>query len=452
MAYQIIRVAGMKKFDVAGIQIHDLRSRDVSHTNTYIDFERSSFNYDLHNGEQKINFTDVINERIRSLDLKRAVRKDANIMAQLFISASPEWFGQIDEQTQRKYFEDAYGWVCDRYGKENIISAIVHLDEATPHMHVNFVPVANGKVCYADLFSERPHAGRGRKGGQLTALQDDFHEHNKSKGYDLERGERGSDTEHLSVLDFKKQERAKEIAELESVKSQTMNSVSELRSFAIKLEDEVRYLKKKKDKLEGQIIEMRGQLEPLQESIALLAAIDAEYEAKKKYVDRAKEISEISMKYPAYVKVSRKTFGKEEFITVPAEKWEAKHVAANEVSMVEKMRASSEESMANFTKSQSGKHYKTMKSKINNLEGKNRSLQEKNDSQQKRIGSYEKQLKHKDGTIDAIISRVNRILGLIDMDEAQRFIDIWDGEVEEAKRRQTQQKKQERSRYDGWEV
>lgn len=451
MAYQIIRVAGMKKFDVAGIQIHDLRSRDVSHTNTYIDFERSSLNYDLHNGEQKINFTEVINERIRSLDLKRAVRKDANIMAQLFISASPEWFGQIDEQVQRKYFEDAYGWVCDRYGKENIISAIVHLDEATPHMHVNFVPVSNGKVCYADLFSERPHAGRGRKGGQLTTLQDDFHEHNKSKEYDLERGERGSAAEHLSVLDFKKQERAKEVAELEGLKEQALVSVSKARDTAFELRDDVRYLEEEKGKLEGQIGVLRGQLEQGQQNAARMAAVNAEYRAKKKYVESVKEASDSSVRLPDYVKITKKTFGKEEFVTVPMEKWLAKHIAANEAGFLDDMQVSLEKSMADFVKSQSGVNYQAMRNKIKGLESENVDLKDKNRSQQMRIDGYEKQLKQKDEAIDTVMSRVNRILGLIDGGEAQRFRDIWVGEIEELERRQQVHQKS-RGRDDEWEM
>ena len=183
------------------------------------------------------------------MDLKKAVRKDANVMAQIFISASPEWFRVVDEsncnrdvdkddsggidkntvgtnnnsskvlyeidpEIQKRYFEDAYKWVCNRYGIENIISATVHLDEATPHMHINLVPVANGKVCYADLFTEKPQKSRGRNGRQLTALHDDFYKHNQSNGYNLERGELQSVTgkkEHLSVLDFKRQEREKEV-------------------------------------------------------------------------------------------------------------------------------------------------------------------------------------------------------------------------------------------------
>ena len=282
MAYQIIRVAGYKngakgQKGFGGIQIHDQREKDVSHTNEDIDWSRVHLNYDLHNGEQKINFAEKINERIASLNLKRALRKDANVMAQIFISASPEWFEQIDEQTQRKYFEDAYKWTCERYGIENIISATVHLDEATPHMHINLVPVVNDKVCYADLFTEKPQKSRGRSGGQLTALHDDFHKHNQESGYNLERGELQSATgkkEHLSVLDFKKQEREKEVDELneksknltreiqdlEALKNQTAENVSELRLFASELQGEVNDLEEEKARLDSLKNDLKGQI------------------------------------------------------------------------------------------------------------------------------------------------------------------------------------------------
>jgi len=299
MAYQIIRVAGYKNAakgqkGFGGIQIHDQREKDVSHTNEDIDWDRVHLNYDLHNGDNKINFAEKINERIASLNLKKALRSDANVMAQIFISASPEWFRvveengsrdahedddgdngvdnnnttvadqgvgkvlyEIDPKTQRKYFEDAYKWVCQRYGIENIISATVHLDEATPHMHINLIPVADNKVCYADLFTEKPQKSRGRNGGQLTALHDDFYKHNQDNGYNLDRGELQSVTgkkEHLSVLDFKKQEREKEVAELDFRKQEQEKDVRELDSRKREKEKEIKelgFIKQEKEKEVG---------------------------------------------------------------------------------------------------------------------------------------------------------------------------------------------------------
>ncbi|MCL2360016.1 MAG: hypothetical protein FWC74_09740, partial [Candidatus Bathyarchaeota archaeon] len=104
-----------------------------------------------------------------------------------------------------------------------------------------------------------------------------------------------------------------------------------------------------------------------------------------------------------------------------------------------------------FVKSQSGVNYQAMRNKIKGLESENVDLKDKNRSQQMRIDGYEKQLKQKDEAIDTVMSRVNRILGLIDGGEAQRFRDIWVGEIEELERRQQVHQKS-RGRDDEWEM
>ena len=270
LAFGIIRVQGMKRTDVAGIQIHDTREKGVSHTNEDIDFERSNLNYDLGNyelmtgGYATPNFTDAINERIVELDLKRAVRKDANVMAQIFVSATPEWLhGQTSEQ-QRQYFKNAYDWVCERYGKENIISAIVHMDEATPHMHVNLVPVTeDGRLSYEAHFNER-------KRGDLTKLQDDFYSHNLNKGYDLERGEQqtvGSKKKHLDVLDYKLQEQSKTVDELEhthgQLKEKQNKELAELNAKKIQIASDLSELRLERQKLISDLNHLEGEIKTL---------------------------------------------------------------------------------------------------------------------------------------------------------------------------------------------
>ena len=56
------------------------------------------------------------------------------------ISISPD-----KEQVERLFFERTYRFLCDRYGEQNVISAYVHKDEKTPHMHFAFVPVTEDK-------------------------------------------------------------------------------------------------------------------------------------------------------------------------------------------------------------------------------------------------------------------------------------------------------------------
>lgn len=318
MAYQIIRVAGYKNAAAGskgfgGIQIHDQRVKGVSHTNDDIDWERSHLNYDLHNHGEKISFAEKINERIASLDMKKSPRKDANIMAQIFISASPEFFENVSEWTQQSYFESAYEWIGERYGFENIISATVHMDEATPHMHINLVPITKeGKLCYADLFTEKPQVSRGRNGGQLTALQDDFQEHNQASGYRLQRGEPQSvagKKKHLSVLDYKKQERAKEVEGLETLKEQTMQGVTELRSTALEVQGDINSLEAEIKRLEGLRSDIQGQIKTAQDELGKLGGKIL----TKQGIDKISENK----------KVSRGLFGKEDMVTLPDADYES---------------------------------------------------------------------------------------------------------------------------------
>lgn len=155
-------------------------------------------NYDLHNQEQ-INFTEKVNERIKSLNLKRAVRHDAVVMCQCLITSGHEFFEGMSKAEQDKFFQDSYNFVCHRYGQRNIISATVHYDERTPHLHVNFVPVtSDGRLCAKELFKRK----------DLSILHDDFYKFNKARGYDLERGEnKGQLQEHLDTEEFKLKKR-----------------------------------------------------------------------------------------------------------------------------------------------------------------------------------------------------------------------------------------------------
>ncbi|GHU95750.1 plasmid recombination enzyme type 3 [Clostridia bacterium] len=171
MSYAVVRTQKMTAGVVKGIEIHDRRAKGgVSHTNPDIDWERSANNYDLHPAQNQ-NFTRAVKERITSLNLKRAVRKDAVVMAQILVTSDTPFFDELANSTAhgkdpiRTFFQSAYDFLSDRYGKENIISATVHLDERTPHMHFNFVPVtADGRLCAKEILTKHT----------LTEQQDAF--------------------------------------------------------------------------------------------------------------------------------------------------------------------------------------------------------------------------------------------------------------------------------------
>jgi len=193
MSYSICRIAKIKASGVTGMQIHDRREKDgVSHTNVDIDWTRKDENVDLL--DQRERFRTVVNNRISELNLARAVRKDATVMCQVLITSDHAFFEGMSKVDQMAFFKRGYEFVENRYGKENMVSATVHFDERTPHMHVNFVPVTpDGRLSAKDLFGPK----------DLRKLQDDFNRCCREHGYDLKRGEVGSDREHLSVEAYK---------------------------------------------------------------------------------------------------------------------------------------------------------------------------------------------------------------------------------------------------------
>ena len=183
--------------DIAGIQIHNRREREHSNTNPDIDRTRSAQNYTMtiaagvhggflinaHNGVQGSEkpYNSLIDDRIKQgYTGKRTVRKDAVRCCEVLFTASGDFFEQHPDQSQR-FFNACMAFAARRFGADNIIAATVHMDEDTPHMHLDFVPLtADGRLSAKSVLG-------GRK--EMQQLQDDFFEQ-VGKQFGLERGNR----------------------------------------------------------------------------------------------------------------------------------------------------------------------------------------------------------------------------------------------------------------------
>lgn len=211
-----------KKDAIRGIQSHNQRERK-SRSNPDIDYERSKLNYDLHN-EQPVNFTEKIQTRIDEMQFKKAIRKDAVYMCGIIISSDLEFFKDKPDSEIRDFFQESYNFLADFVGPENIISAVVHMDEKTPHMHFMHVPITHDKkMCAKDIYTRE----------SLQNLQTDYAIHMQLKGHGVQRGiqkGQGSAKKHLDTADFKqqmealklvRQEIADRTAELVNLRSET---------------------------------------------------------------------------------------------------------------------------------------------------------------------------------------------------------------------------------------
>ncbi|WJE55492.1 MobV family relaxase (plasmid) [Bacillus cereus] len=124
------------KGNVQGLSIHWDRKTE-NHSNPDIDNERSDLNYDL--CEKEGDTLSRMNERLNEVHTLK--RNDLKVCADWIVTL-PENLKGASEQEQRQFFEKTYEFLTDRYrGEKNVLSANVHNDETTPHMHFAFMPV-----------------------------------------------------------------------------------------------------------------------------------------------------------------------------------------------------------------------------------------------------------------------------------------------------------------------
>ena len=123
-------------------------------------------------------------------------------MCGLIVSSDTSFFTRIGKDETRRFFEEAAAYLTDFVGKENVISAMVHTDEKTPHMHFLHVPVTpDGRLSANSIYTR----------ASLKKLQTDLPIYLQSRGFDIQRGveqKPGSAKKHLDTREFKQQQEA----------------------------------------------------------------------------------------------------------------------------------------------------------------------------------------------------------------------------------------------------
>lgn len=114
----------------------DDRGEYIKFGNQNIDLSRTHLNYNLAPEHDQIEFIQQ-----RTSEVKCQKRADVNVMCDWVVTA-PEG---LDRGHLKDFFKASYDFFEKRYGRENVISAYVHMDETTPHMHFAFVPVVFDK-------------------------------------------------------------------------------------------------------------------------------------------------------------------------------------------------------------------------------------------------------------------------------------------------------------------
>jgi len=156
--------------EINGLQRHNERQPGGRHGNKNIDDTRTKDNIFLIEDDRKLNkrIEDTIVEN-RDGGLK-GVRKNAVRMVEGTVQLSGKALDQPEER-QIELLKDSFEYLQDTFGKENVVSAVIHLDETHPHLHFDFVPIEDGRLTAKTIIS--PNRLRKYQSDFLKHLQDD---------------------------------------------------------------------------------------------------------------------------------------------------------------------------------------------------------------------------------------------------------------------------------------
>ena len=253
MSYAIIRNDKLTRVDAQGSYIHNDR-RSKGHSNKDIDPTRTHLNFYCKKNE--FTYIKEFDKMRKEYDLKGTIRSNSNIMCEMMITSDNAFFNKIGLEETKRYFKESYKFVCNykNLGEKYIVSAAVHLDETTPHMHLVYIPVIHtkdkegkdiDKICCRDFWKGRD---------SYRQLQNAFHKYITSKGFDLERGLPVEETgaKHEKIEDLKK------LTNFENTKKVLDN---------IKLElpetpdiNDIKLIKLNKEKVENEIIKPKDNM------------------------------------------------------------------------------------------------------------------------------------------------------------------------------------------------
>ena len=206
--HAILRFAKYKGPEITDIEAHNERTKEKYASNPDFDPSRSHLNFHLIEPERR--YRAEAERQIKEAGCR--TRSDSVRLVEALVTASPEFFQGKKKAEIKAFFQEAVTFIQQHQDPKTIVSAAVHLDEKTPHMHLSFVPLTeDGRLCAKEILGNRK---------KMTWWQDKFWEHMVQKYPDLERGESASKTgrDHIPPRVFKEMTRlSKQKAKIEEV-------------------------------------------------------------------------------------------------------------------------------------------------------------------------------------------------------------------------------------------
>ena len=150
--YGILRFKKYKGPAISPIEAHNERTKEQYASNPDIDTSRSRYN--LHLVQPQGRYREEADRMIAAAHCR--VRKDSVRVVEALVTASPEFFKDKTNREIKAYFEYALEFLKSKQNTQTFISAVVHMDEKTPHLHLCFVPLtADGRLSAKEIIGNR---------------------------------------------------------------------------------------------------------------------------------------------------------------------------------------------------------------------------------------------------------------------------------------------------------
>ena len=234
MSYAIMRLKKIKAENIGGTDKHNERKNE-NYSNPDINKSLSHENIRLIECDS---YKKAINKQIKErYTSSRSIRKDAVLGVEVVFTSDKEFFDKLSPEKEREFFDKSLQFLKDFVGEKNVVSAIIHKDEKTPHLHCVFTPITNdGRLHFKSFINGKV---------ELSKFQDKYYNY-ISKDFDLKRGESVEQTKrkHLSVAEYKLETAINERElELEKITKNT----EEIKSKNSDLESQKEQLQKEQD-------------------------------------------------------------------------------------------------------------------------------------------------------------------------------------------------------------
>ena len=256
----------------------DRRADHIGNEN--VDRTRTHLNYNLATHQQMEQGEFV---RQRCSEVRCQNRKDVNVMVSWIVTAPSD----LDRAQVDAFMHHTYDFLEERYGKENVVSAYVHMDEVNPHMHFAFVPVAYDPkrndykvsakevVTRTDLrtFHEALESHLEQKlGCKVGILNEATREGNKS----VKELKRGTAQKQLKEIQKKLQEAQERLKSVESEYWDTLTADTTLKREMERLRDELAAMQQEAEKAQGKAAAILRDANEKATGITAMAKVKAE--------------------------------------------------------------------------------------------------------------------------------------------------------------------------------